>query len=479
MFKASINNLKNNPFVLMLSHFKNYFVAELAMKAMAFISIPVLTRLLTPADYGIISVFNTYAGIFVILFTLNVFSSVSRYYYEDKEDFNDLFSTSVTFTLIILAITLPIFIYFRSSFGLLLNLPIIAIILLIPVVLSKISFSFFSQVYVPQKKSKIIAYFNVSRVYIEFSLAIVIILLLKNELYLGPILASSIIGIIYTIYCIYSLKKYFKISLKKDHLSYILKYSLPLLPYALGGIILAQFDRIMINNISGSSKTGLYSFAYNIGYLQYIFASAIFQAWMPDYFKYMNSKKYREIQSDIIRIFKIISSFCLFLVLFGSDIGQILGAKNFHSALDIVPIVVVGYLFMSVFSIYAQPIGYAKKTFYSSIILLSSGTLNIVLNAIYLPVYGYKAGAVTTLISYLFMGLFSWFICKVFIKEFSVSLKIIIPALFTVISAITTFYLVTYSFHITGFSLYFFKILVLTVLFLTFFHKQIFKILQQ
>ena len=67
----------------------NYFGSNFAVKAISFISIPIFTRVLTPADYGLLNLFTTYVGFFVILLTLNLHSSIGRYYFERIDEHED------------------------------------------------------------------------------------------------------------------------------------------------------------------------------------------------------------------------------------------------------------------------------------------------------------------------------------------------------------------------------------------------------
>ena len=48
-----------------------------------------------------------------------------------------------------------------------------------------------------------------------------------------------------------------KLTFRKEHFKYIARFSFPLIPYALSGVILAQFDRIMINSILDSADDDL------------------------------------------------------------------------------------------------------------------------------------------------------------------------------------------------------------------------------
>jgi len=60
--------------------------------------------------------------------------------------------------------------------------------------------------------------------------------------------------------------------------------------------------------------------------------------------------------------------------------------------------------------------GYKKKTIYVSIVSLSAGNLNVVLNIIFIPKYEYISAAYTTLISYLFMFVMAWIMAKYILK---------------------------------------------------------------
>ena len=69
-----------------LKHSGNYLLANLATRALAFISIPIYTRVLSTEDYGITAVFLSAVGILNGLIALNFDTSVSRYYYDKTSD---------------------------------------------------------------------------------------------------------------------------------------------------------------------------------------------------------------------------------------------------------------------------------------------------------------------------------------------------------------------------------------------------------
>ena len=88
-------------------HAVNYLINSFARKGIRLISIPVLTYLLTPADYGIINVFSANVELAAILLTLNANVGVGRYYFEKgKDDFGSLLFVSMLISFSPIAILL-------------------------------------------------------------------------------------------------------------------------------------------------------------------------------------------------------------------------------------------------------------------------------------------------------------------------------------------------------------------------------------
>ena len=106
---------------------------------------------------------------------------------------------------------------------------------------------------------------------------------------------------------------------------------------------------------------------------------------------------------------------------FSKEIIFILADVKFHHAHVIVPPVVIGYIFFDMFSIYYRYTMYEKITYYTSIVIIVSGVINIILNAFLLPSYGIIAAAYTTTVSYLLMFLLIWIFVKIkFDKKFKI-----------------------------------------------------------
>ena len=420
-----LTTLKQYEFGRTLLDFRNYLTADIVTKGLAFISIPVLTRLLSPADYGIVSIFLSYVGIFAVLFSLNAHGSVGRYFYEKKADFSEFFGSSISLTIVCLSLTLSIFLFFADKLSLWLGLPQILLYLLFPGVLYGIIHSFFRNIYIHSRESKKVATVKITYAYLYFALSVVIILLLDDDLYLGPILASVLTSVGLSIWLAIFLKPYFKPAFKKQHVLYILSYSVPQIPYILSSIILAQFDRLMINSYIGNTEAGLYSFAYNIGMLTHMVSESLFQAWMPDWFKYMDQENYVKRDKDIKKIIRIILLVSMFLMVFGENVAKFLADKSFLASTNLIPLIIIGHVFLMIFRVYGDYPQYVKKTYWLVVMFFASAGLNIILNAIFIPRYGYVAGAYTTVISYFLLAILGFSVAKYILKIFVTPLHLL------------------------------------------------------
>lgn len=399
-----------------------------------------MTRLLSPADYGVINLFMSYLSIFGVIFTLNVYVAVGRYYYENSDDFRLFFGTLLSMLLFIIVISSTLVVIFVDQLALLLKLPKLLIYFFIPLIVFSVVTSIFTQIFQPLKQSGLIAKVNIITALLTFIFSVLFVLNTDHNKYLGTIYAYLLVGLISTILLLYMLKSYLNLSFSLKSAKYIFTYSLPLIPYALSSLILAQFDRIMINSYNGANSVGLYSFAYNIGMLLSVFHSALNSAWIPYYYQYMKEGNYIKHDKEIGVILRLVVIAAVFLSYFGKEIGILLSGKSFHSSLDIVPIIVLSYFFFCIYYVYSRNFEFHKKTIISSLVVLASGIINIILNMYAFPIYGYKAAAYTTLISYFLMAILAWACSRFYVKSHSTSLIFVLKKTYLIVPLLAIFY---------------------------------------
>lgn len=426
----------------MFTNVKNYFTSNIFIKALGLISIPITTRYLLPSDFGNVSLFTVYVSVATIILPLNSHASIGRYYFEKNTNFIKFVSTSIWlsfgFSILLSILFLTLFIPKFNNGG----FDFWVYILVISNAFSNIATSVFIQIHEPANNSSLIAKRSIFTGLVQFVLNLLIVILAPPPKWEYVVIGMTATSLIVNLYFFRFIRSYIKFSFDISYIKYIINYSIPLLPYAISGIILSQIDRIMIRENSNSSDTGVYSFAVALAMLVVFVGDSINRAWMPEYFKHMDNKNYYAHDIEIKNNLKYWTLFAVsFIFLFFEPSKLIIGEK-YMAALDLVPVVIFGYLFEFYFTIYGRNIGYSKKTIYSSIILIISGLINILLNHFTLSKYGFKIASVNTLLSYLILFLLAYLINKFILKLHTFSISFLIPSFITVLAFVSIFHLI-------------------------------------
>lgn len=410
-------------------HSGNYLVSNVALAALGLISLPIFTRLLSPEEYGILSIFESYFAICTVLLTLNSYVALSRYFMEDQEDFPHFFGTLITTNAVILTASIVIILVFPQGIAELLSLPVEVIYFIAPLVLFQVGHSWYSQLCILQRHSSRILIRNILQQYSTMGLAVLLMYLLSSDRYLGKLYAMATVGAGFSVYYAYALREYVVPAFRWEHLKYIVRFAFPLIPYALSNVIIAQIDRVILNQYNGAVETGLYSYAYNIAMILTLLIGALHQAYTPNYYERMKAEQFGSLNRDFRRLFKLIAVGATGLVLFGLEIGRLLGTEDFAKTLYVVPILTTGYMFYAIFWFHAWNFEFEKKTILLSGVVLSAGIANTLLNVIWIPLFGATAAAWTTLGSYAFMAVFAWLLNRFLVRRFTARIMTFGPTL--------------------------------------------------
>lgn len=431
----------------LFKHSVNYGLASLATKALAFISIPVYTRLLTVSDYGIMGVFLSLVGVATVLFTLNSEVAISRYFYDSKDenDFKEFVGTSIILTFVILCITILVFIMILPVLSESFSFSKKLTFCLLPVSLYSIINSIFSQIYNPLMQSKKIAIVSSVQAYLAFGLSVVCIFFLQKDKYYGVIYGNILAMLLLCTYLYRQIRPYFIASFKNSHIKYILSYCLPYMPYTLSGVILHQFSRIFMGNDQGYDLTGAYTLTTNIALLMMTVIGITHSAWNPYYFRYMNVNDYKSIDSDYSLIWKATLLIAFGLSAFGYEMALLLSkGGEYLSTMYVLPILVLGYVFYQWAYVYLRNTGYAKRNIWNAYCVLTSGGLNIVLNAFLVPKYAEIGAAIATALSFFILLILSYLSNRFVIKKYVPKLGLFIRSFMIYLVFIFFVFLLSY-----------------------------------
>lgn len=420
-----------------------YTVGNFFLKGVAFITIPIFTRLLTTSDYGLISLFTTWVGVFTIIGGLSLNSSVIRGYHDFKDDYARYLSSVMFLSLMSFLATVFLVTVFRSSLVSLIGFsyPIIVLILFQSYFTFLISFN--NMKYISQylyKKSLLIS-IGTTITGVIFSL-ILVVLVFTNNRYLGNIygmlVPSAIIGSIILMRVLIKGKKMIDLNYWK----YALGLSLPMIPHLLAHIILSQSDRVLINTYIGSDAVGIYSFAYNLGLISLVLLGSLNNAWVPWFYRKMDENAYTEIDSKTKLYMVFFSIMSIGLIFISPELVRIMAPIQYKEATWIIPIIVLTCFFQFHYTILINVQFYLKKNIFIPIGTVVAGLINIGLNIYFIPLYGYVAAVYTTLVSYIILFIMHFIVTKYLLKSNVYNFSFFIKPSIIVVALTMLFYLV-------------------------------------
>jgi O-antigen/teichoic acid export membrane protein len=186
---------------------------------------------------------------------------------------------------------------------------------------------------------------------------------------------------------------------------YALTISFPLIWHTLANNLLSSSDRIMITKYCGASDTALYSVIYSCASVMSILWGSMNTAWSPWAYEKMDLKEYEDLKKASRPYIIFFMYATLMFLLIGPELILVMGGKAYIEAINVLPPVVVGFVFQFIYSLYVNIEFYHKKQKIIAFATIISAIVNLGLNAIFIPKFGFVAAACTTLVGYVVLFL--------------------------------------------------------------------------
>ncbi len=186
------------------------------------------------------------------------------------------------------------------------------------------------------------------------------------------------------------------------------KYGLPLVVGNLAAWILSLSDRYVLEFFQGAQEVGIYSASYTISeYGITILVSLFMLSAGPISMNIWEKEGMEKGREFITRITRYYLLLCLpatvGLSVLAKPAIEVLTAPEYHGAYHIMPFVSFGAFFLGLQQRFQSGLVFYKRTNLIMAAVIVSGLLNLGLNFWLVPIYGYMAAAVTTFISYAFL----------------------------------------------------------------------------
>lgn len=385
-----------------------FTVCSFVQRGISFVTVPIFTRLMTAEEYGMYSLYLSWDSVLIVFATLNlsyqVFNNGLVRFERDRDGYTtSMLGLSNVCTTVLLALYLVCRDWVNAATG-----------LTTPLFLLMFAQYYFNQALAlwTVKERFFYRYRALTAVTLASAAASsavgIAAVCLADDKVFARIASLAIVNIIVGagVYVVLLRRSCRLVRLK--YWRYVLKINLPLIPHYLSMTVLSSSDRILINRICGSAYTAYYSVSYNVASVLNLLTSSINSSFIPWFYQKMAKGSYAEISRVSTTLLVVVGTCSLLPALFGPEIVLVLGSEAYMEGVWVMPAVSIGVYFTFLYSLFSNFELYYEESRLIMVASLSAAVINIVLNIVLLPVFGFVAAGYTTLVCYIALSAFHY-----------------------------------------------------------------------
>ena len=400
MIKNIVRELSKHSFIYSLAWFASSFAS--------LVLLPIYTRYLSKADYGILELLELIRDLLNIIIITGIGSAIGKFY--NRREITDIekksvISTALWYVTISALAWIGLLLYFREYVS--------------QIILGSFKYEYFIIIFGCSMFFEIVMLVGISYLQVEkksFHFVGYILLRLSLNIFLnlmfivrydlgalgmlyGNLITSGVVAVVLTSWCIIQVGLACQFSLLND----MIKFGLPYVPALLFATLMHSADRYIIRQYSSLEDVGLYSLGYKFPFmLNALLLQSFGRIWgASTVYEIAKEEKSREIYSKIATYFITIFIFMQYsLSVLSPSVMTIMVAPKFYEAYRIIPIISLALVFYAMHNFFIIGALIKKKTLFLPFSYGGACIVNIILNLVLVPIYGYKAAAWVSVLTY-------------------------------------------------------------------------------
>lgn len=376
-------------------------IANIIAMIVGIIAMPIITRIMSQEDLGLAATFIANRNIIVIIIMLGIYYYVNRAMLEfPTERINYIY----TISLFCIAVTLLAFIISLPFKAELQEWLFLDDFLYYWFFVSILVYSLYSLAYYYcyfNNYTKLVSAMTLSLGPVSQIFSIIIVFLMTSDQYLGRVISLDFVYVVISmILMIWLATKIHSLHPKMKFIIASLKVTIPLIPYSASQTALSQLDLIMIASLIGAAESGIYAMGHTIGFLAYTILAQIMASWSPWFYRRVNEKDYETVHDlfPVIMVLGIILS--LGLIAISPEAVLIFLPASYCMTVFVIPPLVAAFFFQFCYLFIYDVEYFYKKTGRVAVCSVIVVIVNIILNLLFIPMFGFVAACYTTLFSY-------------------------------------------------------------------------------
>lgn len=401
----------------LLSNSAIYLLSNIARAAIPFALLPVLTRFLSPLEYGQVAMFQILVAALAAVTGVSVQGAANRKYYDadvPQHELAQYIGACMQILLVTTLITLAFVATWRQQLAAWLGLEPNWI--LWAVIVSAATFVVGLRLGQWQVRGNAIKYgvLQASQSASEMLLSVLLVVVLLGGA-TGRIEAQIWMVPLFAVLAIFLLAKdkLLTLSWRPDYLREALRFGVPLVPHVAGFFLLSAADRLVINDKLGLADAGIYMVGLQLSMVMTIVADAINKAYVPWLFERLVRDNPQE-KHQIVRWTYAYFAVALVAVGIAFAVGpyavSLLAGNAYRGAARLIGWLALGQAFGGMYLMVTNYIFYSKRTGLLAFVTISSGLLNLILLLVLIRQHGLIGAAWAFAIAMAFRFILTWIV---------------------------------------------------------------------
>jgi O-antigen/teichoic acid export membrane protein len=384
-----------------------YGLGNFSSKLVGFILLPVITKHLTVAEYGVYGLIDLAYQTVITIFGFSLYQAFFRWYWQkdlvDKQkSMYYSFTVSLVFIIIGTFIIVSPFIFFGTLSKALFHEPGYKNILYLMLISAGLEIFIQSPntLIRLQEKSQLFLKSSLVRLLFSFVLTLLFIVVFRMKvegIYWAQIAGQIVYILFLSRFILKNIEPIFEWKLIKD----MFVFAFPLSLSALSVIGLNMADRYVLSILGNISDVGIYSLGLKMAnIIQAFIVTSVNLAISPMIYKMMDAPDNKRFYSKIMTYYIFgLMFFIIGMSVYSMEVIKIVSTKPYWDSYKIVPLISFSIGFMALRDIAFTGLYIKKKTVTLANIVLVVSILNIGLNFLFIHYFKNFGGAIASLIS--------------------------------------------------------------------------------
>jgi O-antigen/teichoic acid export membrane protein len=385
-----------------------YFITTIINQALPFLILPVLTRFLTPVEYGNLALFNFYLAIAQSLTGVSVPAVISKNFFDrEKEYIAKVIGNSILIVALFSLVTMLFVLIFYSVLQTYLELPLIWMLMIAPASFAFVVFSLGLSVMRNAQKVFTFGRHQITNTVVNLGISLFLIISLMwgwHGRAWGIMLSHFISAVFVLIY----LKRngYLSFKISKQLLRSISKVVFPLIPNSLQSVVISQVGIFFIQFYFTKELLGLYSIGFQLSIPIKLLFATLCMSWFPYLYDQLSNNKIKN-TIYLARMFYALVTVLLlgvvFLNVFSGLILRVMTQPDFYGAKVFIFWFTLGFFFNGCYMFLYPILIKNDKQKYISVVSFVNMALMLVFNIVFVRWFGYIGIAYAFFLTYFLM----------------------------------------------------------------------------